>query len=90
MMMFITKILWCIVNNCESHTVRCLLFLSQKGSNALGLAALYGKLAMVEFLLGRGFDLEAKSNVRLHFSYIACFILFNSSVTGVTRGYKGI
>jgi cell division protein FtsX len=38
---------------------------------------------MVEFLLGLGFDLEAKDNVRLHFSYIACFFLFSSSVTGL-------
>jgi hypothetical protein len=60
--------------------VRCLLFLSQNGVNALGLAAYYGKPAMVEFLLGRGFDLEAKDNVRLHFSYIACFFLFSSSL----------
>jgi ankyrin repeat protein len=51
--------------------VRCLLLLCQNGDNALGRAAYNGKLAMVEFLLGRGFDLEAKNNVRLHFSYIS-------------------
>ena len=36
---------------------------------------------MVEFLLERAFDLEAKNNVRLHLSYVACFLLLNSSVT---------
>ncbi len=63
--------------------MRCLLLLCQNGTNALGWAAFFGKLAMVEFLLGRGFDLEAKNNVRLHFGYIACFFLFSSSVTGL-------
>jgi hypothetical protein len=38
----------------------------------MGEAAYFGKLAMVEFLLGLGFDLEAKDNVRLHFSYVGC------------------
>jgi hypothetical protein len=33
------------------------------GTNALGWAAYKGLLAMVEFLLGRIFDLEAKNNV---------------------------
>jgi hypothetical protein len=77
-------------NLCESHTVRCLLYLSQNGANALAWAAFKGQLAMVEFLLGLGFDFEAKDKVRLHLSCIACFFLFSSSVTGVTRGYKGI
>jgi hypothetical protein len=63
--------------------VRCLLLLCQDGSNALDFAAYQGQLAMVEFLLGRGFDLEAKDKVRLHFSYIACFFLFSSSVTSL-------
>ena len=61
------------------------------GANALGAAAYYGKLPMVEFLLGRGFDLEAKDNVRLHFRYKACFFLFSSSVTrlqGVIRAFS--
>ena len=60
-----------MVNNYESHTVRCLVLLCQIGANALDVAAHQGELAMVEFLLGRGFDLEAKDNVRLHFSYIS-------------------
>jgi hypothetical protein len=42
--------------------VRCLLLLFQSGTNALGHAVFFGELAMVEFLLGRGFDLEAKDN----------------------------
>jgi len=57
------------------YTVRCLLFLCQNGANALGIAANDGELAMVEFLLGRGFDLEAEDNVRLHFCFIALFLL---------------
>ena len=64
------------------YTVRCLLLLCQNGANALGIAANDGELAMVEFLLGRGFDLEAKDNVRLHLSYIACFFLFSPSIIG--------
>ncbi len=63
--------------------MRCLLLLCQNGANALGNAANKGQLAMVEFLLRRGFDLEAKDNVRLHFSNIACFFLFSSSATGL-------
>ena len=43
---------------------------------------------MVEFLLGLGFDLEAKNNVRLHFSYIACLFLFSSSVTGAISLFR--
>ena len=62
--------------------MRCLLLLCQIGTNALGRAAYNGKLAMVEFLLGRGFDLEAKNNVRLHFRYKACFFLFSPSIIG--------
>jgi hypothetical protein len=54
----------------------------QSGVNALGLAALSGHFAFVEFLLGRGFDLEAKDNVRLHLSYIACFFLFSPPIIG--------
>ncbi len=60
-----------------------MLLLCQNGTNALGFAAFYGKLAMVEFLVGRGFDLEAKNNVRLYFRYKVCFFLFSSSVTGL-------
>jgi hypothetical protein len=67
--------------------VRCLLFLCQSGTNALGSAAYdAGKLAMVDFLIGRGCDLEAKNNVRLHFNYVTCFFVFSCSVTRVTRG----
>jgi hypothetical protein len=34
-------------------------------------SALKGQLAMVEFLLGLGFDLEATTNVCLHLSYMS-------------------
>ncbi len=67
--------------------MRCLLLLCQIGANALGAAAYNGKLPIVEFLLGRGFDLEAKDNVRIQFRYIARFLLFSSSVTGL-QGVK--
>jgi len=56
----------------------------------MGIAAYFGKLAMVEFLLGLGFDLEAKNNVRLHFSCIACFFLFSSQVTGAIRSFRAL
>jgi hypothetical protein len=68
--------------------VRCLLFLSQSGENALDLAAYEGHLAMVEYLLGHGFDLEAKDNVRLQFSYKFCFSVLSSSVTGAIRAFS--
>jgi hypothetical protein len=54
----------------------------------MGLAAYNGKLAMVEFLLGLGFDLEAENYVRLHFSHIACLFLFSSSVTGAISLFR--
>jgi hypothetical protein len=54
----------------------------------MGFAAYNGKLAMVEFLLGLGFDLEAKNNVRLHFSFIAYLFLFSSSVTGAFNLFR--
>ncbi len=54
----------------------------QFGVDALSQAAFNGQLAMVEFLLGRGFDLEAKDNVRLHLSYIARFFLFGPPIIG--------
>ena len=54
----------------------------------MSYAAYNGKLAMVEFLLGLGFDLEAENNVRLHFSYIACLFLFSSSVTGAISLFR--
>jgi hypothetical protein len=54
----------------------------------LGLAVYRGNLAMVEFLLGLGFDLEAKTNVRFYLSYVACFFLFSSSVTGAINLFK--
>jgi hypothetical protein len=54
----------------------------QFGVNALGEAAFHGHFAFVEFLLGCGFDLEAKDNVRLHLSYIACFFLFSLPIIG--------
>jgi ankyrin repeat protein len=68
--------------------VRCSLYLSQNGANALAWAAYKGHLAMVEFFLGLGFDLEAKDEVLLHYSYIACFFLYSSSVTGVQRAIR--
>jgi hypothetical protein len=80
-MMFFTKILWCIVNICESHTA-LFAVLVQSGVDALGQAAFHGQLAMVEFLLGRGFDLLAKDIVRLHLSYIAFFFLFSPPIIG--------
>jgi len=73
-MMFITKILWCIVNICESHTA-LFAVLVQFGVNALGEAAFHGHFAFVEFLLGCGFDLEAKDNVRLHLRHSLFFLI---------------
>jgi hypothetical protein len=40
------------------------VLLYQIDVNALGLASYNGQLSMVEFLLGLGFDLEAKNKVR--------------------------
>jgi hypothetical protein len=54
----------------------------------MGFAAYCGKLAMVEFLLGLGFDLEAKNNVRLPLSYTACLFSFSSSVTGAINLFR--
>ena len=72
------------MNICESHTA-LFAVLMQSGANALASAAFYGQLAIVEFLLGRGFDLEAKDNVRLHLSYIACFFIFSPPIIGAIK-----
>ena len=64
------------MNICESHTA-LFAVLVQSGVDALGHAAFNGQLAMVEFLLGRGFDLEAKDNVRLHLLH-SLFLLISA------------
>jgi ankyrin repeat protein len=63
-------------------------YFCQVRANALLWAAYNGQLPMVEFLLGRGIDLETKDNVHLHFSYVACFLLFNSSVARAIRAFS--
>ena len=52
----------------------------------MGFAAYNGKLAMVEFLLGHGF--EATDDVRLRLSYIVSIFLFISSVAGAIRAFS--
>jgi hypothetical protein len=68
--------------------VRCSLFLFQRGESALALAAYNGHLAMVKFFHGRRFNLDATDAVRVDFSYIACFFVFSSSVTGAIRAFE--
>ena len=65
-----------------------MLLFCQSGRNALYLAACNGRLGMVEFLLGHGFDLEAIDDVRLRLSYIASIFLFISSVAGAIRAFS--